>query len=53
MALKSFIIAEIASNWEGSIVKATKLIKRICFDYLKFVELHIETYDIRDNLIKI
>ena len=27
MALKSFIIAEIASNWEGSIVKATKLIK--------------------------
>ena len=30
-----------------------KLIKRICFDYLKFVELHTETYDIRDNLIKI
>ena len=27
MALKSFIVAEIASNWEGSIVKATKLIK--------------------------
>ena len=51
--MRALIAAEIASNWEGSIVKATKLIKRICFDYLKFVELHTETYDIRDNLIKI
>jgi sialic acid synthase SpsE len=27
MTLKSFIVAEIASNWEGSFTKATKLIK--------------------------
>ena len=25
--MKSFIVAEIASNWEGSFVKATKLIQ--------------------------
>jgi len=37
--LKSFIIAEIASNWEGSIAKATKLIheaKKAGADAVKF-----------------
>ena len=27
--MKSFVIAEIASNWEGSVTKATKLIHEI------------------------
>lgn len=37
--MKSFIIAEIASNWEGSIAKATKLIheaKKAGADAVKF-----------------
>ena len=37
--MKSFIIAEIASNWEGSITKATKLIheaKKAGADAVKF-----------------
>ena len=39
MTLKSFVIAEIASNWEGSITKATKLIyeaKKAGADAVKF-----------------
>ena len=30
-----------------------KLIKQLSFEYLKFVKLYTETYDIRDNHIKI
>ena len=39
MTVKSFIVAEIASNWEGSFVKATKLIqesKNAGVDAVKF-----------------
>ena len=39
MTVKSFIVAEIASNWEGSLVKATKLIqesKNAGVDAVKF-----------------